>query len=93
MPIFQKLIITVVQLLSPIQHPWIYYRRIIQKGTYRNGYVNEKVQGLLCEKRNHLRIRNADMQAAEVQYETPGLLAPITALKRGQGRFNLSSTL
>jgi hypothetical protein len=56
----------VAQLFSPIQHPWIYYRRIIQKGTYRTDYVNEKMQGLLCEKRNPLRIRSADVQAAEV---------------------------
>jgi|CryBogDrversion2_1035201.scaffolds.fasta_scaffold44256_2 hypothetical protein len=65
MPISQKLINTVAQLLSPIQHPWIYYRRIFQKGTYHSHYVNEKVQGLLCEKGNPLRIRNADKQAAE----------------------------
>ena len=63
------------------------------KGTYHNGYVNEKMRGLPCEKRNPLKIRNTVMQTAEVQHKTTGLLAPINALNRGQGRFNLSSTL
>jgi hypothetical protein len=63
--------IDVIVAFQPAAHPASFPYGGGTKGTYRSHYVNEKMQGLLCEKSNPLRIRNTDMQAAEVQHDAP----------------------